>query len=417
MLNVRGCNQLSCASIFAAADMLPNSFISSKHIEKMIKQTCPQLLKRVQEHNFAWIFSQPVDPVELNLPDYFDVVKNPMDLGTVKKKVETGCYSSVRQFVADVHLTFDNAITYNGDGSDVSKVAREMKTLLCREVMKAAPPRGSDKDEGTAAAAASIDDPMAAAPVGTVKKAAQDIAEGGAAKKAKAAPEGEVLASTLQSKGLERKREIGGGAFGNVFCVRHTTEGRDYALKVIDTEKVRKEYGLANNEKIMKEVKTLCELEPHPHIVQYFDVFSSDDKRYLAVRMGFCPGGTLQSVAIDRPGGPLSVRVIRTYLNQLASAFVHLQVQGIIHRDFKLDNIAIDEKGGLRIIDFGLATRAEPADAGSASSSSAVGLSTAALSTLRKPRGNPVYRSPESLKAGITIGFGDDMWALCSLRC
>ena len=70
---------------------------------------------------------QPVDPVELNLPDYFDVVKTPMDLGSIKKRMENNCYKSILDFAADVRLTFDNAVTYNGDGSDVCKVAREMK--------------------------------------------------------------------------------------------------------------------------------------------------------------------------------------------------------------------------------------------------------------------------------------------------
>ena len=70
---------------------------------------------------------QPVDPAELNLPDYFEIIKNPMDLGTIKKKVENNGYKLISEFGADVRLTFDNAIAYNGDGSDVCKVARDMK--------------------------------------------------------------------------------------------------------------------------------------------------------------------------------------------------------------------------------------------------------------------------------------------------
>ena len=65
--------------------------------------------------------------ISSNLPDYFDVVKTPMDLGSIKKRMENNCYKSILDFAADVRLTFDNAVTYNGDGSDVCKVAREMK--------------------------------------------------------------------------------------------------------------------------------------------------------------------------------------------------------------------------------------------------------------------------------------------------
>jgi len=73
---------------------------------------------------------QPVDPVELSLPDYFDIIKSPMDLGSIKKRMENNCYKSISEFSADVRLTFDNAVSYNGDGSDVCKVAREMKAAF-----------------------------------------------------------------------------------------------------------------------------------------------------------------------------------------------------------------------------------------------------------------------------------------------
>ncbi len=41
-------------------------------------------------HRNAWPFNQPVDPVALNIPDYLDVVKQPMDLGTVLKNLDAG---------------------------------------------------------------------------------------------------------------------------------------------------------------------------------------------------------------------------------------------------------------------------------------------------------------------------------------
>jgi E1A/CREB-binding protein len=92
-----------------------------------IRHKCLPVLKKLIDHECSWIFMQPVDPVELNLPDYFDIIKNPMDLGTIKKKAENNGYKSLSEFDADVRLTFDNAIAYNGDGSDVCKVARDMK--------------------------------------------------------------------------------------------------------------------------------------------------------------------------------------------------------------------------------------------------------------------------------------------------
>ena len=68
--------------------------------------------------------------------DYFDIVKNPMDLGSVKKRLENSCYKMIHEFAADTQLCFDNAILYNGQESDVSKVAKEMKVLFEKEFAK-----------------------------------------------------------------------------------------------------------------------------------------------------------------------------------------------------------------------------------------------------------------------------------------
>ena len=80
----------------------------------LIRQKCIPVLKKIMESEYGWIFNAAVDPVELNLPDYFTIVKKPMDLGTVKKKLENGNYQNVSEFTDDVRLVFDNAMLYNG---------------------------------------------------------------------------------------------------------------------------------------------------------------------------------------------------------------------------------------------------------------------------------------------------------------
>eukprot|EP00563_Minutocellus_polymorphus_P002193 CAMPEP_0181047378 /NCGR_PEP_ID=MMETSP1070-20121207/14848_1 /TAXON_ID=265543 /ORGANISM="Minutocellus polymorphus, Strain NH13" /LENGTH=1781 /DNA_ID=CAMNT_0023126047 /DNA_START=297 /DNA_END=5642 /DNA_ORIENTATION=+ len=92
-----------------------------------LKLKAADLLRILMAHQHGWVFNTPVDPVELGLPDYFQVIKKPMDLGTVKKRVENGCYTSIEGFQADVLLTFDNAMMYNPDGSVVHNMAKEMR--------------------------------------------------------------------------------------------------------------------------------------------------------------------------------------------------------------------------------------------------------------------------------------------------
>ncbi|XP_010927644.1 transcription factor GTE9 [Elaeis guineensis] len=96
----------------------------------MLMKQCEALMKRLMAHQFAWVFNTPVDVVKLNIPDYFQVIKHPMDLGTIKSKMASGVYSSLWDFVSDVRLTFMNAMTYNPAGNDVHIMADVMSKFF-----------------------------------------------------------------------------------------------------------------------------------------------------------------------------------------------------------------------------------------------------------------------------------------------
>ena len=63
-------------------------------------------------------FREPVDWKNLDLYDYPKIVKKPMDLGTVKRKLERSQYSNANECAADIRLIWTNCKTYNADGSD-----------------------------------------------------------------------------------------------------------------------------------------------------------------------------------------------------------------------------------------------------------------------------------------------------------
>lgn len=67
---------------------------------------------QMQKANGSKIFRQPV-PVSDQIPNYFDIVKKPMDLSTIHAKLTTRQYSTPREYVDDVWLMFDNAWLYN----------------------------------------------------------------------------------------------------------------------------------------------------------------------------------------------------------------------------------------------------------------------------------------------------------------
>ena len=72
-----------------------------------------------QNHKWAGPFLRPVDPVALNIPDYFDIIKQPMDLGTIQKNIENHILTSKEEFAAAVQLVFSNAVLYNKPQDDV----------------------------------------------------------------------------------------------------------------------------------------------------------------------------------------------------------------------------------------------------------------------------------------------------------
>ncbi|KAM3197347.1 hypothetical protein ACQJBY_072794 [Aegilops geniculata] len=98
--------------------------------EATILKQCESILKKLMTQKFSHIFNVPVDVEKLNIPDYNEIIKHPMDLGTIKKKLDSGSYTSPFDFAADVRLTFNNAITYNPRGHAVHDMAIQLNKMF-----------------------------------------------------------------------------------------------------------------------------------------------------------------------------------------------------------------------------------------------------------------------------------------------
>ncbi|KAL1220485.1 Transcription factor GTE12 [Cardamine amara subsp. amara] len=115
---------------------MSNEFEEEVHAKKkqkldcVLSSQCLVLLKVLMDHPRGWVFNVPVDPVKLMVPDYFSVISNPMDLGTVKSKLLKNEYRYVDEFAADVRLTFNNALMYNPMDNWVHKLANELKEVF-----------------------------------------------------------------------------------------------------------------------------------------------------------------------------------------------------------------------------------------------------------------------------------------------
>ncbi|XP_022848551.1 transcription factor GTE12-like [Olea europaea var. sylvestris] len=102
-----------------------------QRMEQSFKKQCGIILRLLMGHPHGFAFNQPVDPVKLKIPDYFSIITKPMDLGTIKSKLEGNKYLDVEEFASDVRLTFSNAMLYNPPGNFVHNFAKELNDLFC----------------------------------------------------------------------------------------------------------------------------------------------------------------------------------------------------------------------------------------------------------------------------------------------
>ncbi|RWS04078.1 bromodomain-containing protein 3-like isoform X2, partial [Dinothrombium tinctorium] len=92
------------------------------------------VMKAVYKHQFAWPFHHPVDTYKLKLPDYFKIIKHPMDLGTIKKRLENYYYYSAQECLNDWKTMFTNCYVYNKPGEDVVLMGQTIEKLFLNKV-------------------------------------------------------------------------------------------------------------------------------------------------------------------------------------------------------------------------------------------------------------------------------------------
>ncbi|BFG00841.1 bromodomain-containing protein 3-like [Drosophila madeirensis] len=93
------------------------------------KKIIEELLDMKHCH-YAWPFYMPLNAENLGLTDYHDKIKKPMDLGSIKNKLENGHYSSVLEFAEDVRLVFSNCFKYFDPDNDYVGMAQELRNVF-----------------------------------------------------------------------------------------------------------------------------------------------------------------------------------------------------------------------------------------------------------------------------------------------
>ncbi|EHY60693.1 transcription initiation at TATA-containing promoter protein [Exophiala dermatitidis] len=110
-----------------------------------------KVISNLKKSNASAAFRLPVDPVALNIPTYFEVIKHPMDLGTIDQRLKRNEYTSVAAFISDFELIVDNCVKFNGPDHGVTQAARKMQSSFnsqMRNLPKASieePPKDNKK--------------------------------------------------------------------------------------------------------------------------------------------------------------------------------------------------------------------------------------------------------------------------------
>ncbi|XBJ19295.1 hypothetical protein VPH35_010284 [Triticum aestivum] len=148
----------------------------------------------------------------------------------------------------------------------------------------------------------------------------------------------------------ELGRVLGHGTFAKVYHARHADTGETVAIKVLDKEKALRA-GLVPH--IKREITILRRVR-HPNIVRLFEVMATKSKIYFV--MEFVRGGELFARVAK---GRLKEDTARRYFQQLISAVGFCHARGVFHRDLKPENLLVDERGDLKVSDFGLSAVAD----------------------------------------------------------
>src|SRR5579864_1164847 len=139
---------------------------------------------------------------------------------------------------------------------------------------------------------------------------------------------------------------LGAGGMGEVYRARDPRLGREVAIKVLTATFARDPERL---ERFEREARAIAALS-HPNVLALYDV-GTGDIPFLVTEL--LEGETLRAL-LER--GPLAASRATAFAMDIAAGLAAAHARGIVHRDLKPENIFVPNDGGVKILDFGLAT-------------------------------------------------------------
>ena len=152
---------------------------------------------------------------------------------------------------------------------------------------------------------------------------------------------------------------IGEGSFGMVSLALHAITGELMAVKQVELPSVQQGTEIDKKKNIMisalKHEIDLLQGMQHPNIVQYLG--TSQDDKYLNIFLEYVPGGSI--AVMLKQYNTFPEPLVRNFVRQILEGLAYLHGRNIIHRDIKGANVLVDNKGSVKISDFGISKRVE----------------------------------------------------------
>jgi serine/threonine protein kinase len=185
---------------------------------------------------------------------------------------------------------------------------------------------------------------------------------------------------------------VGEGGMATVFLAHDNKFDAEVAIKLL-----KKEFVLNDNirKRFIAEARSMFKMS-HPNIIKVTDLIEEGDT--VAFVMEYVKGETLKEY-INRKG-KLKNKEIKNLFAQMLDALAYVHEQKLIHRDIKPSNFMVDNKGNVKMMDFGIAKNTDT----SSSEYTQTGTS--------QSMGTPLYMSPEQIKSTKAVTIQSDIYSL-----
>lgn len=160
-----------------------------------------------------------------------------------------------------------------------------------------------------------------------------------------------LIRTTIGKYYIEKR--LGRGGMGEVYQAHDELLDRSVALKFLPPDRASDPVWI---ERLKQEVKTASSVSD-PHVCQVHDYQEADGHKFLV--MALAAGGSLVTQLSLLPSGRFAPEDVNAYARQLCDGLCAVHESGLVHRDLKPANILLDEKGRVKVADFGLAVLAD----------------------------------------------------------